>query len=167
MLRNGAILRGQRNRMGRPLAPPQIHWKIIWMPSKYHQTASECWRIPGTQKRLRKEVGQNVKDKKRDKRVRDGDSSQGGSRKREVSKHQETLSLVGLWGFGISEGNRTGRKKWIKPTDYAPNSNSQRRSSPDARVCHQQAGAEQGRVGCTRKDQAWMPWGQSEGANVR
>ena len=46
---------------------------------------------------LWKEVGQNVKDKKRDKRVRDGDPSQGGSCKRgEVPKHQETLSPVGL-----------------------------------------------------------------------
>ena len=42
---------------------------------------------------LQKEVGQNIKDKKRDKRGRDGDPSQGGSLKRgEVSKHQETLS---------------------------------------------------------------------------
>ena len=48
---------------------------------------------------LRKEVGQNIKDKKRDKRVRDGDPSQEGSLKREVSKHQETLSLAGLWGI--------------------------------------------------------------------
>ena len=46
---------------------------------------------------LRKEIGQNIKDKKRDKRVRDGDPSWGGSRKIEFSKHQETLSLVGLW----------------------------------------------------------------------
>ena len=50
-----------------------------------------CW--------LGKEVGQNTEDKKRDKRVRDRDPSQGGSHKRgEVSKHQETLSLAGLWG---------------------------------------------------------------------
>ena len=46
---------------------------------------------------LQKEVGQNIKDKKRDKRVRDGYPSQGGSRE-EVSKHQETLSPPGLWG---------------------------------------------------------------------
>ena len=56
-------------------------------------------------------MGQNIKDKKTDKRIRDGDPSQGGSHKRgEVNKHQETLSLVGLWGFGISEGNITRRK---------------------------------------------------------
>ena len=150
MLRNGAILRGQRNRMGRPLAPPQIHWKIIWMPSKYHQTASECWRIPGTQKRLRKEVGQNVKDKKRDKRVRDGDPSLEGCHKRggfQTPGNPLTSGFVG--SFGNSEGTITGRKKIkIKPTDYMCNCNSQRRSSPDTRVHHQKAGAEQGAVGC-------------------
>ena len=47
---------------------------------------------------LQKEVGQNIKDKKRDKRVRDGDLSWAGSLKREVSKHQATLSPGGLWG---------------------------------------------------------------------
>ena len=47
---------------------------------------------------LGKEVGQNIKDKKRDKRVRDGDPSRGGSREGEVSKEQETLSPAGLWG---------------------------------------------------------------------
>ena len=41
----------------------------------------------------------NIKDKKRDKRGRDGDPSREGSLKRgEVSKHQETLPPAGLWG---------------------------------------------------------------------
>ena len=48
---------------------------------------------------LQKEVGQHIKDKKRDKRGRDRDPSRKGSLKREVSKHQETLSLAGLWGI--------------------------------------------------------------------
>ena len=44
-------LRWQRNRTGRPLSPPQIHQKIIWMLSKLHKTTSEHWqRTPGTQK---------------------------------------------------------------------------------------------------------------------
>ena len=47
---------------------------------------------------LQKEIGQNIKDKKRDNRVRDGDPSRGGSREGEVSKEQETLSPAGLWG---------------------------------------------------------------------
>ena len=41
---------------------------------------------------LQKEVGQNIKDKKRDKRVRDRDPSWGGSHEGgEVSKHEENL----------------------------------------------------------------------------
>ena len=41
----------QRNRMGRRLPPPQIHWKNIWTLSKFHKTTSECWkRTSGTQK---------------------------------------------------------------------------------------------------------------------
>ena len=48
---------------------------------------------------LLKEVGQNIKDKKNGKRVRDGDPSWGGNREGgEVSKQQEAFSQVGLWG---------------------------------------------------------------------
>ena len=46
--------------------------------------------------RLRKEVGQNIKHKKRDKRARDGDPAGKAVLIEEVSKHQETLSLAGL-----------------------------------------------------------------------
>ena len=85
---------------------PHKFIKRLFELSKYHKTTSECWqRTPGHQAPRKaahccgKEVGQNTEDKKRDKRVRDRDPSQGGSDKRgEVSKHQETLSLVGLWG---------------------------------------------------------------------
>ena len=45
---------------------------------------------------LRKEVGQNIKDKKRDEWARDGDPSGKGVLIEEVSKHQETLALAGL-----------------------------------------------------------------------
>ena len=48
---------------------------------------------------LQKEVGQNIKDKKRDKRAKDGDPEirpGKGVLIEEVSKHQKTLSLVGL-----------------------------------------------------------------------
>ena len=47
---------------------------------------------------LRKQVGKNIKDEKRDKRVRDGALSWEGSlKKEEVSNHRETLSLSSLW----------------------------------------------------------------------
>ena len=55
-----------------------------------------------------------------------------------------------MGSFGISEGNKTRREKKKKKntTEYVPNCNYQHRSSPDTHVCHQQAGAEQGRAGC-------------------
>ena len=51
--------------------------------------------------------------------------------------------------FGISEGNITRRKKKKKkPIEYAPNHNSQQRSSLGAHVHHQPVGAGQGGTGC-------------------
>ena len=45
------VPRWQRYRMGRPLSPPQIHQKIMWMLSNFHKTISEYWqRTQGTQK---------------------------------------------------------------------------------------------------------------------
>ena len=74
-LMEGAVLRWQRNTMGRPLSPPQIHQKNIWTLSKFYKTTSECQqRISGTQKRspLSLKWGRkNIKDKERDKRGRD------------------------------------------------------------------------------------------------
>ena len=60
---------------------------------------------------LRKEVGQNIKDKNRDKRARDGDPSQEGSPNRgsfQTPGHPRTGGSGG--SFRISEGNLTGRK---------------------------------------------------------
>ena len=45
---------------------------------------------------LQREVGQNIKDKKGDKRARDGDRPGKGVLIEEVSNHQETLALAGL-----------------------------------------------------------------------
>ena len=53
-----------------------------------------------------------MKDKKKDKRVRDGDPSQGGSHKRggfQTPGNPLTDGSVG--SFGILEGNITRRKK--------------------------------------------------------
>ena len=36
-----AVLRWQRNRMGRPLSPPQIHGKIIWTMSSQDQLVKQ------------------------------------------------------------------------------------------------------------------------------
>ena len=100
--------RWQRKRTGRPLFPHKFikrtfeRWansrKQLLNASRGHQAprkAAHC---------LLKEVVQNIKHKKRDKRGRDGDLSQEGSLKREVSKHQETFSLAGL--SGVLESQR-------------------------------------------------------------
>ena len=81
---------------------------------------------------IQKEVGQNIKDKKRVKRVRDGDPSWGGGSGKRRNFQTQGNTSGSVASFGISEGNITGRKKnKIKPTDDTPNRNSQWRSSPD------------------------------------
>ena len=58
---------------------------------------AEDIRHPEKGPNFRKEVGKNIKDKKRDKRGRDRVPSQEGSlKKRDISKHQETFSLPNL-----------------------------------------------------------------------
>ena len=55
------------------------------------------------------------------------------------------------WGVCGEFWNLRGQQNWEekkKSTVYAPNRNSQWRSSPDVCVCHQQAGAKQGGMGC-------------------
>ena len=86
------------------------------MLSKFHKTTSECWqRTSGTQKAahcLQKEVAKNIKDKKRDKRGRDGDPSQEGSLKKERSFQAPGNTLTGesVVSLGTSEHNIMGRK---------------------------------------------------------
>ena len=61
--------------------------------------------------RLQKEVGQNMKDKKRDKRVRDGDPSQeGGPNRGSFQTPGNPLTSGSGASFRISEGNLTGRE---------------------------------------------------------
>ena len=72
------------------------------MLSKFHKTISDASRGHQAPRKaahcLLKEIGKNIKDKRRDKRGRDGALPPEGSlEKREVSKHQETLSLPSLW----------------------------------------------------------------------
>ena len=60
---------------------------------------------------LQKEVGQNIKDKKRDKRARDRDPSQEGSHNRGSVQTLGNPLTGGPGGsFQISEGNLTGKK---------------------------------------------------------
>ena len=122
--RVGRELRWWRNRTGRPLSPLQIHRKNIWTLSKLHKTtsfffftkqlliASRGHQPPRKAAHcLRKEVGQNIKDKKRDNRVRDGDRFREGSLNRGRFQIPGNPLTGGSGGsFWISEGNLTGRK---------------------------------------------------------
>jgi len=102
------------------------------MLSNFHKTTSEYWwRTPGTRKAassLRKEVRQNIKDK-RETRVKDGDLFWGGSREG-GGFHTVGNALTGgsVGSFTISEGNITGRKK--KSTEYTPNHNCGKENFP-------------------------------------
>ena len=94
------------------------------MLSKFHKTTSECWqRTSGTQKGspLSSKGGKekNIKDKKRDKRGKDGDPAWEGSLKKERSFQTPGNTLTGesVASLGTSEGNITGRKnKYIIKT---------------------------------------------------
>ena len=100
--------RWQRNRTGRSLSPSQIPQKNISTPSKLHKTTSVGWqRTSGNQKSrpLSSKTGRKkYKRRKRRQRRWGGSSVPGrearpgkGILRREVSKHQETLSLPSLW----------------------------------------------------------------------
>ena len=86
------------------------------MPSKFHKTTSECQqRTSGTQKStpLSSKGGRkNIKDKKRDKRGRDGAPSQEGSLKKERSFQTpgNTVTAESVASLETTEGNITGRK---------------------------------------------------------
>ena len=109
-------LRWQRNRTGRPLSPPQIHWKNIWTLSKLTKQLLVTSRGHQAPRKavhcLQKEVGQNIKDKKRDKRARDGDPFQEGSLNRGSFETPGNPLTSGSGGsFRISEGNLNQEEK--------------------------------------------------------
>ena len=111
-----AVLRWQRNRMGRPLSPPQIHQKNIWTLRKFHNTTLNASRGHQAPRKaahcIWKEVEKNIKDKKRDKRGRDGALSQEGSLKKERSFQTpgNTLTAESVVSLGTTKGNIVRRK---------------------------------------------------------
>ena len=103
-----------------------IGWGDHFLSYKFIKRTFECWANSTKQLLITsrehqaprkaahclwKEVGQNIKGKKRDKRARDGDPSQEGSHDR-GSFQTPGNPLTGSPGgsFWISEGNLTGRK---------------------------------------------------------
>ena len=82
-----------------PTNSPKYHLNVEQTSTKQLLNAGRGHQAPRKAGHpLQKEVGQNIKDKKRDERVRDEDTSWGGSYEGEkVSKQQETLSKLGPW----------------------------------------------------------------------
>ena len=144
-----------------------VGWGDYFLPHKFIKRSFECWEASTKQllnsggghqgprkaaRSLQNEVEQNIKDKKRDKRIRNGDQSWGGSRRRRSFQTAGNLPTGGSVGsLGVSEGDITGskkkKKKNKKPTEYTPNRFSQQ-SSPDTHIYPQRAGADQGGTGC-------------------
>ena len=100
--------RWRRNRTGRPLSPSQSPQKNISTPSKLHKTTSVGWqRTSGNQKSrpLSSKTGRKKYKRQKRRQKRWGGSSVPGREarpgkgilRREISKHQETLSLPSLW----------------------------------------------------------------------
>ena len=112
----GVVLRWQRNRMGRPLSPSQIHQKNISMLSKFHKTTSECrQRTSGTQKSssLSSKTGRKKykRQKIETKEVVRELSPGKGVLKREKFPNTRKHSHCQVWvSLGSTEGNITGRK---------------------------------------------------------
>ena len=107
--------------MGRPLSPSKIHQKNISTLSKFHKATSECWqRTSGNQKSrpLSSKTGREKYKRRKERQRRWGGSSVPGREachgkgilRREVSKHQETLTAESVVSLGNTEGNITGRK---------------------------------------------------------
>ena len=85
------------------------HWtnftKRLLIASRGHQAPRKATHC------LRREVGQNIKDKKGDKKARDGDPYREGSLNRGSFQSPGNPRAGGSEGsFQISEGNLTGRK---------------------------------------------------------
>ena len=85
------------------------------MLSKFHKTTLNAGRGHQAPRKaahhLRKEVGKNIKDKKRDKRGRDGDLSREGSlKKRGFQTSGNILAAESVASLGSTEGNITGKQ---------------------------------------------------------
>ena len=102
-----------------------IGWGDHFLPYKFIERTIERWanftkqllipswghQVPRKAAHgIQKEVGQNIKDKKRDKRARDGDLSREGSLNRGSFQTPGNCSGRSEGSFRISEGNLTGRK---------------------------------------------------------
>ena len=115
-----------KNPSGRSQDGGGIGWGDHFLSYKFIERTIECWtnftkqlliasrghQAPRKATHcLQREVGQNIKDKKGDKRARDGDPSWEGSLNRGSFQSPGNPHTGGSGGsFQISEGNLTGRK---------------------------------------------------------
>ena len=122
------------------------------MLSNFHKTASERWRrTPDTQKGSPfspKGGRTKYKRQKRDKRVRDETHPGEGFVKEKFPNSRKPSHRRVCGEFWTLRGQHNGNKTKHIHRISTPNCNCQQRRSPDAHVCHQQEGAEQGGTGC-------------------
>ena len=120
--------RWQRNSMGRPLSSLQIHQKIIWMLSNFHETTSEhWWRTPGTQKdnpfSLKGGRTKYERQKERQKLTTESRPREGVMKEKfPNSRKPSHWWICGEFWNLKGKNNQEGKKK-KKPTEYAPNYN--------------------------------------------
>ena len=154
-----------------------------FIPYKLIKRSFECWATSTKQllnadrghqaprktaQFLWKEVWQNIKDKNRNKRFRDADLSRGRSREEDVSTQHKTLSQTCLWGAldPPRETNLGGKK----PQNMHLTATDSRDMAQTRHICQQQVGGGQGGAGFIvdpyGKDQLWVTWRQSAGANM-
>ena len=152
------VPRWWRNRMGKPLFSHRFIKRSLefWATStKQLLNAGGGHRAPEKAAHsLWKEVGQNIKDKMREKRVMTVTHSRKVVVKEEKFPNSRKFSYRWVCGeFWNLRGQRNWEKNKNKNknTEYAPNWNCQRRSSLDAHVCLQWAGSGQGVTGCMPK----------------
>ena len=141
--------------MGRSLSPPQIHWKIIWMLNKFHETTAECWwRTPGTQKGSPfSSKGGRTKYKRQKERKELGTETRPGEGVVKEEKFPNTRKpshwqVCGEFWNLRGQHNQEERKKKNPQFTHLTTTPSREVASPDARVCQQWVGAEQGGMGC-------------------
>ena len=116
MLVEEMVPRWQSNRTGRPLSPPEIHQKIIWMLRNFHKTTSEYWqRTPDTQKGSQISLKGGRKKYKRKTETKDlgmqVDPGEEVMKEDKLPHSKKSYHWHVCGSFGISESNITRREK--------------------------------------------------------
>ena len=134
---------------------PQIHQKIICMPSNFHKTTSKRWRRkPGTQKgrlfSLKRGRTKYKSQKERQKELETKTCPGEGVVQEEKFPHSRKSFHRQVCGvFWNLRGQHNQKETHTHThTQYAPNHSCLWRSSPDTRIHYQQVWTGQGGTGC-------------------